>query len=461
MKSLFRVIFRYMGTAVLIIIFILAMNVASFIYMGYQTLQKEQREGSEYMRSHLAAMGAEMKETDGAYDLTPEGYEILEETGYEWAMLINGQGQVVWEWKVPAEVPRSYTMADVSVFSKWYIADYPVKTWTYGDGFMVYAMDKEKVARLNGEFSLVLIESFPRNILRWVLLNIFLIVILVAFLGYRFYRSLQPIASGIESLSRKENVELSENGVTRELAQKFNETSRILAEQDRRLSQRDNARTNWIAGVSHDIRTPLSLITGYSIGLSEDENLTQGQKKKLSIIQSQSMTIKRLIEDLNLTSKLEYEAHPLRVGDYSPASLMREIVAEYYNNGLDEKYEIYLSVQDVVESVTARGDVELLKRCFQNIIGNSIRHNEEGCFLNLRVTRVGDSIHYVFQDSGPGISREVIEALESSGETGKDGPHVMGLRVVRQIVLAHGGTLSFEKRPSGNYDVLVELRFAL
>ncbi len=457
MKSLLRVIFRYMGTAVLMIIFILVMNVCAFLYAGYQTMQEEKQEEGMWMRKHLAAMGEEMRETDGVYDLTRKGYELLEKTGYVWAMLVDGQGQVVWEWQVPSKVPRSYTMADVSVLSKWYIADYPVKTWTYGDGFMVYAMDKERVMRVNGEFSLVLIDSLPQNLLRWVVLNISLIVLLVTFLGYRFYRSLRPIAAGIESLSRKESVELSESGITGELAQKFNQTSRILSEQDRRLSKRDNARTSWIAGVSHDIRTPLSLIAGYSIGLSQDKNLSDEQRKKLLIIQSQSMTIKRLIEDLNLTSKLEFDAQPLRISRYSPASLLREIVVEYYNNGLEDQYEIYLSVQESVEAVTALGDVGLLKRCFQNIIGNSIRHNENGCFINLRVTRIGDSVHYLFQDSGPGINEKILKVLEGAEEENLKDPHVMGLLVVRQIVLAHKGTLHFEKRPSGNYDILIAL----
>lgn len=123
--------------------------------------------------------------------------------------------------------------------------------------------------------------------------------------------------------------------MTGELAEKLNQTSERLERQKAVIEARDTARTNWIAGVSHDIRTPLSMIMGYAEQLLAAENMDAEQKKQLGIIRDQGVKIKHLIEDLNLTSKLQYQMQPLRQEEFHPAKLMRQIVLSH-----DGKFEI-------------------------------------------------------------------------------------------------------------------------
>ena len=80
--------------------------------------------------------------------------------------------------------------------------------------------------------------------------------------------------------------------------------------QREQLRNKDTARANWIAGVSHDIRTPLSMIMGYASQLKTSSDLSDEMEKKLSVILKQSERIKNLINDLNLASKLEYNMQP-------------------------------------------------------------------------------------------------------------------------------------------------------
>lgn len=464
MKSLFKIIRRYMLTALFILTIMFLVNVALFAflsYIGYQnTVEDAPMTGGLGTRDTLEQLGEEFQESRGRYEMTDTGLRLLEESVYVWAMYIDGDGRVGWSWQLPGEIPLSYTMADVSVLSKWYVEDYPVRTWIHGDGLMVYAREKNSVIRTNGEYSVAFVKNLPRYVLIWIMANLLLILMLVLFMGYRFYRSLQPLAYGIEELSHRKSIYIPPRGVSEELVQQLNETSRILEEQDRKLTRRDNARTEWIAGVSHDIRTPLALIIGYSAGLSQDESLGKEQQEKAGAIQRQSLTIKKLIEDLNLTSKLEYNVQPLRLGEYSPGPLLREIAADYYNDGLDSKYEISLSVDQQVETVKAQGDIALLKRCFRNLIGNSIRHNEKGCMVTIKLLKYGEnSTQYTIMDSGAGIPAQVVEVLEGVSRRADSGevPHVMGLRVVSRIVKAHHGELKFPKRPSGSSDVQIIL----
>ena len=93
------------------------------------------------------------------------------------------------------------------------------------------------------------------------------------------------------------------------------------------------------------------------------------------MIQQQSLVIRQLISDLNLTSKLEYHAQPLSVTEYAPAELLRECAADYYDQGLDDIYEIELQIGPKEERLRLTGDRGLLMRAFRNLVGNSIRHN--------------------------------------------------------------------------------------
>lgn len=227
------------------------------------------------------------------------------------------------------------------------------------------------------------------------------------------------------------------------------------------LERRDSARTEWIAGVSHDIRTPLAVIVGYADQLESAEVLGAQEREWVEAIKIQSMNIRKLIEDLNLTSKLEYHMQPLRIQEFYPAALLRNLVAQILNEGYGEQYEINLSMEGEFAGLKIQGDEELIARAVRNLIHNSIRHNPQGCEVcvegnileqvctaeqeNLveQTSNLQGKIQITVSDTGKGISREVIDALEETDtqlEYGDQKPHIMGLRIVKQIVSAHGGS---------------------
>lgn len=409
-----------------------------------------------FSRSLLEDIGNEISMEQGEYILSEDGYQKLMGSSFIWAMMLNAEGDVVWSYDLPEEIPLHYGLNDVAVFSKWYLKDYPVYVWKNEDALMVYGCAKDSIARISTIYDMETIRELPRNLAGFLILNLFLILFLALLFGYRFYRSLKPIASGIEALSKREITTLPEKGITDELASRLNEVSVLLRSQDEKLQQRDNARTNWIAGVSHDIRTPLALITGYADELANNSTLDEATRQKANRIIRQSLYIKQLISDLNLTSKLEYQAQPLKRQNFFPAKLLRECVAEYYNQGLSQTYEIEVKIEPEVEKIQLYGDTGLLLRALHNLIGNSIRHNPAGCTLVIRLMCMAEGVMYQFVDNGPGIPGKVVDAL--SGNLSEEAQvHVMGLRIVKQIVEAHGGRMLLVKRESGTSDVTIQL----
>ncbi len=455
MKGLFKIIRRYVLTAMLITALALAFNFALFCLWGSRLADDRH---AISVRRQIELIADELEETNGGYRMSEEGVRLLQASVFQWGMLVKGDGEVGWTYKLPPEIPRSYTMADMSVLSKWYLKDYPVFTWTCGDGVLVMGQGKESVARFNIEYSVRFLDHMPEIFFSTVVLNLLLVFLLALFFGYRFYRSLRPVAQGIERLSNNEAVSLPESGMVGELSCRLNQTSRILERQNRQLARRDNARTNWIAGVSHDIRTPLSLILGHADSLGRNPALDESGRRKAQAISRQSMYIKKLIEDLNLTSKLEYDAQPLRMEEIRPASFLRQIAADYYNEGMLGDCQLDLAVDEDVEQSQIQADRGLLARAFQNLIGNSVRH-APGCLIWIQMKREGSWLSFSFQDSGPGIPPEAAAIAEGRSEN--PNIHVMGLRVVRQIVAAHGGRMEFALKDGKRLGVRLLLPLAL
>ena len=183
---------------------------------------------------------------------------------YEWAFLLDEDGTILWSDKLPEDLNKSYSLTEVAGFSRWYLKDYPVKVWTHPDGLLVLASEKNSVWKQQLVLDMDTINESNRIVLVFLLGNTLLILLLCLFFGYRFYRSLKPVALGIETLAEEKSIRLPEKGMTAELAGKLNQTSELLEKQKQLIETRDTARTNWIAGVSHDIRTPMNAIMGYT-----------------------------------------------------------------------------------------------------------------------------------------------------------------------------------------------------
>lgn len=485
MKSIFKIYHRYVLTACLMVIFVVFINLA--VWIGYSLFQifhmDETISNKEAVRTgRYQVVADDLVQTDRGYVLGESGQAVLRENGCAFLLLLDGNGHTVYSWQKPEEIPDSFSAGDIGAFSKWYLKDYPVGVWRCGEeGLLVFGYPKDSLVRYNPTWKTDELYSMLGYIQVFILFNAGLVLMLALLFGYRFYRSLKPVGEGIDALAEGRSVCLRERGMTQYLREKINQTSRLLEKQKKELARRDTARTEWIAGVSHDIRTPLSLIVGYADEMATDERLNAETRQKAVMIRSQSFTIKKLIEDLNLTSKLTYHMQPLRRENYVPAVWLRQTAALMLNGGeIPEEYDVEMDVDPELERLFMNGDVQLLTRALQNLLGNSVRHNPGGCLIELKARKTEDGFCFCVKDSGGGIPDIVQRIVRDDGQEGenargeggreaaygpkgqgkadgirqnvpeKDGgpsdrrPHVMGLRVVKQIVCAHGGVLWFE-----------------
>ena len=431
MKTVSRMVFRYITMAFATVVLVLFVNLAIFLGLVVDF-------GIKYQNSYFP-----IGQLAESFTQAPDGslspvQDLNWQATFEWAMVLDNSGEVIWSENLPQELNHPYTVPQVAAFSRWYLEDYPVLVYRNDFGLLVAARPKGSMTRFDFYMETPILEALLRGFVPLLLLDGALVLLVCLLLGWRGARPLRQAAQGIDSLARGEPVALEETGPAAELAQRLNRTSLLLQQQAQQIAQRDTARTNWIAGVSHDIRTPLSLILGYAEQLQASPE--PAVREKASVICGQSQKIRSLIEDLNLTSKLEYNAHPLRLESVRPGRLLRQCAAAF-SEALGSTFALTLTVEPSAEAAQFPADPALLCRAVDNLLLNAQRHNPQGCHIALRAWADDAQLHLLVQDTGSGYSPQVLQSLQ--GETLENPPHILGLSLVQQIVKSHHGEVRF------------------
>lgn len=401
-----------------------------------------------------------------------KGYVLTEDTALElqkenvWAILIDNETmKVVWQTEnLPAAIPMSYAVSDIASLTRGYIDGYPTFTGGAENGLVVLGYPKDSFWKhMWPSWDYTLIANLPKTVLSVLAINIALIFIIYVIANYKLLKSVKPIVSGIQTLPTNEEVRIREKGLLSELAVNINKTSDILQTQSRQLRKKENARANWIAGVSHDIRTPLSMVMGYAGQLESDKRLPEDARKKAAVIARQSERMRNLINDLNLASKLEYNMQPIKLEKHNLIAVVRQVVVDFINMNIDEKYPIEWEKDENLTVCSVNMDKDLIKRAVSNLIQNSMNHNKQGCHIFVRVVAEDNVYTVVVADDGMGATDEQIEKLNNSphymvcDENTIEQRHGLGLLIVRQIVFVHSGKMQIKHSKSGGFEVKLSL----
>lgn len=369
--------------------------------------------------------------------------------GYAWAMVLDDDGSVIWQHDLPQNLNKHYTASEIASFSRWYLDDWPVFCWTADYGLFVAAMPRGSVWRCNIYNNAQLMNVMAAGMLPALALLLGVPAACCLLFSWRGARRLQTIAAGLATVADGGTIRLPTDGFAGELADTVNRTSEQLRRRNEIIARRDDARTSWIAGVSHDVRTPLALILGWAEQLEQDTALPAAARQKACGIRTQSEKLRALIEDLNLTSKLEYGTQPLRKQEFAAGPLFRELVAQFCESPQAETCEVSLRQTAAAEQAKLCVDRALLERLLENLLGNSIRHNSAPVEIEVQTDVAGNRFCLTVADNGTGYPPAVLAALQGTPQN-EQTPHILGLHVVEQIAAAHGGRVVFgQNAPNG------------
>lgn len=457
MKSVPKLIRQFLGLLIVSFILIFILNIVFLAVIansrtasgGPYTLAKE--------------IGEALKKTEKGYYLEKEFLDILEKD-HIWAVCIDdATHQVVWRTEnTPETLPQTYSLSDISNLTMGYIQDCATYAGAAEGGLVVLGYPPYRYWKhLWPTWDYSFISNVPKTLLLVLAANITLILIIYVIANSRLLKSVKPIVTGIQSLPTGEYFHVKEAGVLSELARNINKASDILLSQKHQLRKKETARANWIAGVSHDMRTPLSMVMGYAGQLKEDSTLTPAQRQKASSIVKQSERMKNLINDLNLASKLEYNMQPLHMTVQNMTAILRQVVADFINMELEDKYQIEWAAADSPAHLSVNVDKDLMARAIGNLIQNCMNHNEDGCNIYVSLHQKGNHCVIAVEDNGAGASDTQIENLNHAphymmcDSNVKEQRHGLGLLIVKQIAHSHGGRVAIGHSARGGFGVWV------
>lgn len=434
MKAFGKYISKYLLSFFAFALVLLIVNILVFALTFNGIVSKEY--GSASPANMLEAVAADLS----ASGLSEERSQELERN-HIWVMLLDADGNCDCALFLPEEIPTQYTVQDVAVFSKGYLQDYPVFVRSMEDGLLVLGYPKDSFMKLTGNyFPIRAVRLFPLFVTGILAIDILLLFLVYYFSKRNISKNTEPIMTSIKGLSDGKPAALSIKGELSEIANSVNQASQV-------LSRQNQARANWISGVSHDIRTPLSMIMGYAGRIACDDTASGNIQQEAEIIRAQSAKIKDLVQDLNLVSQLEYEMQPLHKEPVRLSKLLRSYAADLLNAGIGEKHSIEVEISPDAENAVIECDARLISRAVANLVQNSINHNPQGCSVSLRLDCSDTAISLTIADNGVGLSAEKLRELEEkphymeSTDERLDLRHGLGLLLVRQIVEAHNGNL--------------------
>lgn len=315
----------------------------------------------------------------------------------------------------------------------------------------------------------VLLAPFSDNPnVAFALLLVFLLTPLLCIVGFMLWfskrfareinRPLQLLSDASRKIKEKDLDFAIDYHADNELGKLCDAFSEMQEELKKSLSAQwkmEQDRTEMVAALAHDLKTPLSLILLYSEALVEDNpNGNEELKQYLFIIKENAVKSVALVGQMQYTSDLEHgssELHPVSLN--LPEFLEQKIQSHELQAKL-KSVELTLYVDESLPNMI-QIDAERLARIFDNLISNSIQYTPVNGHIHIEVKAENDRVCYTISDSGCGFSaRDLKNAFEKfyRGDAARptDGGHSgLGLYIVKQLVKQIGGSVKIENSPMG------------
>ncbi|MEO0897175.1 MAG: HAMP domain-containing sensor histidine kinase [Bacteroidota bacterium] len=238
------------------------------------------------------------------------------------------------------------------------------------------------------------------------LIAAFILGLLMIWLLTRNLRKVIDTVKEFEGGNLEARIEVNSTGELANLSHTFNHMAETILQNIQELKKVDELRRELIANISHDLRTPLSVIHGYVETLTMKQGqLTQEEERKyLDIILNSSEHLRRLVADLFELSKLEARQIKLDKQPFVLSELLQDVSAKYAILAKEKSISIKSNIMARETAVNA--DLRMIERVLQNLIDNAIKHSPENSQIVLNLSEVNDKVEVSIKNTGVGIPEE-------------------------------------------------------
>ncbi|WP_158534748.1 HAMP domain-containing sensor histidine kinase [Romboutsia maritimum] len=227
-----------------------------------------------------------------------------------------------------------------------------------------------------------------------------------------------------------------------EVQNEFNEMVIKLEEVKEENKIIDKSKKRLLVDISHDLKTPITSIQGFSKLLLEENITIEERDKFLKIIHSKAIYSAVLIEDLFELSKLEDSAYKLSLAELEFNEWLRCIIVEYYEEFQNKHFNLELNISE--SSIIFKFDKKLMKRAISNIFNNALNHNENYTSLKIESYLKDNDLILKIGSNGDAIDKSISETIfnpfvksDNSNSSGSG----LGLAITKKIIEKHGGSI--------------------
>lgn len=406
---------------------------------------------------------------DGKLSIERIGLDRLDEYGL-WIQFLDESGQEIFSHNKPADYPEQYSASELIA----------LRSSEYKNGYTVFAGSLNNTDQSAEICSYVI--GFPYHIGKYMLhyngsrvarLSPAARIIFVSALGiliasvliYGFWLSgkLSEITDGIKNISLRTYHPLTEQGMFHEICHALNKMNQEILHADQISAETEMRRREWIANITHDLKTPLSPIKGYAELLADTCPDEETVHEYGSIILKNINHTERLINDLKLTYQLDSGSMPFHPKEVQMNRAVRSWLIDLINDPSFSDRD--LSFESRHAEFTAVIDPELLRRAVTNLVMNALIHNSSD--TKVSVTLDADhqgGILLSIRDNGKGFSElEQSRLFERyyRGTNTKEKPEGsgLGLAIANQIVALHGGRILVKSQLGEGTEFTIHIPF--
>ncbi|MDU0075666.1 MULTISPECIES: sensor histidine kinase [Bacillus] len=218
-----------------------------------------------------------------------------------------------------------------------------------------------------------------------------------------------------------------------------------------------------LSNISHDLKTPLTVILGYIEMINNDKSLTS--EKVMSLLKTVNLKTVEVLAIINRffeLVKLESGDKKLNSSRIDICEVSRKIILDYYEILISKEFEVVIDIPD--DSVFVSGDEDAIERVLNNLITNAIQYGSDGKMVGLKIRITDNDVFVEISDKGKGINEmhkdrvfERMYTLEDSRNTNYQGSG-LGLTITKRLVEQMEGSISLNSVPFKETTFSVRLR---
>ena len=236
------------------------------------------------------------------------------------------------------------------------------------------------------------------------------------------------------------------------VATTYNSMADTILSDIEKIKSVEQLRQELIANISHDLRTPLSIIQGYieTLHMKDAELSSEERAEYLNMVSKSSERLSKLVTQLFEYSKLEAnQIHPERE-PFLISELVNDIHQNYSILAQQKNIDLKLSMADSVPLVFA--DISLVERAIQNLMDNALKFTPEGGEVTVKLESDANHVEVIIKDSGPGIKKDnqalIFERYRQT-KAGQEKEGVgLGLAIVKKIMEIHDSSIQVFSKPN-------------